>query len=97
MSQNRRVPTFISVEGEKGNKKMAGLAVHITVEVDDGRPVSLARVRDAEILRCVARAAIDRARASAARIGGIDWLLGQMRTEEARLSGGLLHPHDTRI
>lgn len=63
---------------------MARLSVHLTFEPDDGRPVRLARIRDAEVLRSVARVAISTARANARRAGGIDWLLGRMRAEEAK-------------
>ena len=63
---------------------MSGMAVHITFEPEDGRPVSVARVSDRDVLQGVARVAVDKAREIAKRAGGIDRSLGQMRAEEAR-------------
>ena len=59
------------------------VTIHLTIEPAQGRPVSLARVCDAQILLRVARAAILQARRKAAVARGRDETLGRMCGDEA--------------
>ena len=62
---------------------MSTVAIHITIEPARGRPVSLARLADADILEQAARTAIAQARDTASRARILDPVLGRFRGEEA--------------
>ena len=70
-------------EGSQNGDAISSIAIHITLEPKTGRPVSLARVCDPEVLRQAARAAIDTARRRAVQARNVDELLGGIRGEEA--------------
>lgn len=61
---------------------MSNLAIHITVEPESGRPVSLARISDSDTLRYVARAALTEARANALHARNRDSVLGFLEDDE---------------
>lgn len=62
---------------------MSSVAIHITLEPMRGKPVSLARLCELEILQCAARAAILDARRKAVAARDVDDMLAQIRGEEA--------------
>ena len=59
------------------------LTIHLTIEPAQGRPVSVARVCDPQILRQVARAAILQARRRADVARSRDVTLGRLCLDEA--------------
>jgi len=61
---------------------MSSVSIHITIEPESGRPISLAKVSDSEVLRQVARAAVTAAQAEAVRAKNADPLLGLMQDDE---------------
>jgi len=67
------------------------IAVFIAVEPEHGRPVALARLSDAGILRIAALAAIETAKGRAAEAERRDVLLGEICTAEARHLEEYLH------
>ncbi|MGD0775784.1 MAG: hypothetical protein ABSC05_23460 [Candidatus Solibacter sp.] len=61
---------------------MSSVSIHLTIEPEHGRPVSLARITDGEMLRQVARAAIREARLDAIRAKAADPMLGLIQDDE---------------
>jgi len=59
------------------------VTIHLTIEPAEGRPVSVARVCDPQILRRVARAAILQARRDADMARSRDETLGRLCSDEA--------------
>jgi hypothetical protein len=83
MSHKGLSRSLYGVKAAKMETFFSSIAIHITLEPKTGRPVSLARVCDPEVLRQASRAAIDTARRRAVQARNVDELLGGIRGEEA--------------
>jgi len=66
-----------------GGDFFVAVTIHLTIEPERGRPVSVARVCDPQILRQVARAAILQARRRADVARSRDVTLGRLCSDEA--------------